>query len=148
VVYRSGALIVDDDAETEPAQWLEDPRRPSGRPGTRLPHIMLRRDNSPVSTLDLADAGFVLIAGQRGHGWIEVAQQSVVARSIRLNAVRVAPEADVQDPSGAFAAGVGIDAEGAVLIRPDGVIAWRSKGGHGAAAAKLDEVLRRVIGIG
>ena len=34
---------------------------------------------------------------------------------------------DVKDPGGEFTAGVGISAEGAILVRPDGFVAWRSE---------------------
>ena len=51
------------------AALLEDPRNPSGRPGTRVPHIMLQRNGVPVSTHDLPENGFALLAGAGGRNW-------------------------------------------------------------------------------
>ena len=123
---------------------LEDPHRPSGRPGTRVPHIMLRRRRDSVSTLDLADHGFALLAGEEGRGWTEAAR-ALAATGIPLTAYRIGPGADLEDPEECFAATVGIRAGGALLLRPDGVIAWRAPGPRSEARGELDTVIRRVL---
>ena len=103
---------------------LDDPHHPTGRPGARVPHVMLEQDGAPVSTLDLAGGGFALLTGTHGKPWADAA-----ARSNRpLRAWRAGPDGDVTDPGGEFEAALGIGTEGAVLLRPDGVIGWRSTG--------------------
>jgi 2-polyprenyl-6-methoxyphenol hydroxylase-like FAD-dependent oxidoreductase len=123
---------------------LEDPHRPSGRPGTRVPHVMLRRGSVSVSTLDLADHGFAVLADAEGRGWINAAS-ALAAAGIPLTAYRIGPGADLEDPYDRFAETVGIRAGGALLLRPDGVIAWRATASSRDARAELDTVIRRVL---
>nr|BFE81751.1 hypothetical protein GCM10020093_043520 [Planobispora longispora] len=45
---------------------LEDPREPTGRPGSRAPHVVLEREGGTISAHDLFGSGFVLLAGAGG----------------------------------------------------------------------------------
>jgi 2-polyprenyl-6-methoxyphenol hydroxylase-like FAD-dependent oxidoreductase len=110
-VYRSTAVIPD--GEDEGAQ-VEPPEQPSGRPGTRLPHLWIDRGDARISTLDLAGDGFVLLAGRDGESWIAAAER------LGLTAHRI-HEDDVR-------AAVGVANDGALLLRPDAVVGWRSRG--------------------
>jgi hypothetical protein len=101
---------------------------------------MLERDGAPVSTLDLAGRGFALLAGAGGKPWVEAAASA----NLPLRAWRIAPDGDLADPGGAFASSHGIGAEGAVLLRPDGVIGWRSVGPDADPGATVDAVMRRL----
>jgi len=136
--YRSAAVIAeagDDGALTE------DPRQMRGRPGTRLPHVVVGRDGVPVSTIDLAGTGFALFAGRDGEAWAAAARQAWAAAGVPC-AVHWAGEA-LHDPGGALPAALGISPGGAVLVRPDGVVAWRS------AAPPADDapaIMARVAG--
>ena len=47
-------------------------------------------------------------------------------------------------PDGQFEHTLGIGAEGALVLRPDGVIGWRTRGAHADPRRRLDEVLRRL----
>lgn len=123
-VYRSHAVLSEDDD----AALVEAPETPSGRPGTRMPHLWLEEG---VSTLDLAGDGFVMLAGPDGQGWIEAAKAAGLACH-RL------------PPAAGRAAGIGAD--GALLLRPDGVIAWRSKRGAPDALRLLADVVREIEG--
>jgi len=141
-VYRSTAILGEGEGRRDDA-LLEDPHRPSGRPGTRVPHVMLRRDAGPVSTHDLPENGFVLLAGTGGHRWTEAAAAAAAAGA-PLRVFRVAPDGDLADPDSRFEETMGIGAAGALLLRPDGVIGWRAVGPHPAPRARLDEVMRRL----
>jgi 2-polyprenyl-6-methoxyphenol hydroxylase-like FAD-dependent oxidoreductase len=70
-IYRS-AGVVDPPAAASDGP-LEDPREPTGRPGTRAPHLPLDRDGASISTHDLFGAGFVLLTGPDGRAWCEAA---------------------------------------------------------------------------
>ncbi|MGH7095586.1 MAG: hypothetical protein ACREFB_18895, partial [Stellaceae bacterium] len=48
-------------------------------------------------------------------------------------------------PEGAWPAAYGVAADGAVLVRPDGYVGWRSRGGDGGAGA-LSAALDRILG--
>jgi hypothetical protein len=56
----------------------------------------------------------------------------------------VAPDAQLVDPQGRFETTAGIGGEGAVVVRPDGVIAWRSIGGNADADTCLEDVVSRL----
>jgi len=142
-VYCSDAILDGEEEKPSAPALLEDPRKPSGSPGTRVPHIMLRRNGVAVSTLDLPETGFVLLSGVGGRHWTE-AGCALAAAGILLKAHRIAPDGDLADPDGRFEKTVGIGAQGALLLRPDGVIGWRTRGPHADPHARLDEVMRRL----
>lgn len=142
-VYHSDA-IVDEDEQRSATALLEDPHNPSGRPGTRVPHIMLQRNGLPVSTHDLPENGFALLAGAGGRNWVEAANALAAGAGLPLTPRRIAADGDLADPDGRFEKSVGIGAQGALLLRPDGVIGWRTRGAHADPRARLDEVMRRL----
>jgi hypothetical protein len=82
------------------------PSEVRGQPGTRAPHVALGPDRS---TLDLFGRGFALLRAGTG-GW---APPGVEAHAI--------------DADG-FADAYGLSAGGACLVRPDGIVGWRSRG--------------------
>ncbi len=141
-VYSSDAIL-DEGQGRSAAALLEDPHNPSGRPGTRVPHIMLQRNGVPVSTHDLAKNGFALLAGAGGRGWTEAAH-ALAAAGIPLKAHGIVPDGDLADPAGRLEKTVGIGTQGALLLRPDGVIGWRTAGSHPDPRARLEEVMKQL----
>ncbi len=133
--YRSAAIFTEADDD---GAVTEDPRQMRGRPGTRLPHVMLERDGERVSSIDLVDSGFALFAGPLAGPWVEAAGHA--ARDAHLGCQVFQAGATVGDPEGALCDAVGISPSGAVLVRPDGVVAWRSA----AAAADARPTMARV----
>jgi hypothetical protein len=53
---------------------------------------------------------------------------------------------ELADVSGQWLSRYGIEADGAVLVRPDGHIAWRSTSAAADATATLEQVVSRVAG--
>ncbi|MFJ3335885.1 FAD-dependent oxidoreductase [Streptomyces sp. NPDC086766] len=149
--YRSTAVVPEPGAEELPAP--ADPRTLRGRAGTRAPYVVLARDGAPVPTLDLFGGGFVLLAGERGGEWLTAAVAASSALGLKVTARRVVPgtgggSGTLADPDGHWAERYGgLAPEGAVLVRPDGVVAWRSPGADpaGEEAAALTAVLRTVL---
>ncbi|TLG75532.1 methanobactin biosynthesis FAD monooxygenase MbnF [Methylocystis sp. B8] len=121
--YRSDVIIADEDDD---GALVEDPFRPSGAPGTRLAHVWLRRGEETVSSHDLIGRDFMLFVGPDGGDWMEAAQRVGLRSRTPLGVCRVG--FDVHDPEGLFLPRLGVSPEGALLVRPDGYIAWRSKG--------------------
>jgi putative polyketide hydroxylase len=120
-VYRSPAIMSEDDVE----RGSEDPRESLGRPGSRAPHLWIEKGGHRISTLDLFGHGFALLTGPAGTAWADAARTA--ARDITgltLDAYVVG--ADVRDPSGQVPTAYGIGETGAVLVRPDGFVAWRA----------------------
>ena len=64
---------------------------------------------------------------------------------VPLAAYRVAVDGDLVDADEAFAASYGTGRAGAVLLRPDGFVAWRATAADPDAAAAFDRVLRTVL---
>lgn len=152
--YRSAAVVPEPGAEAPPA--AADPRTLRGEPGTRAPYAVLTRDDGPLATLDLFGDGFVLLAGARGREWMSAAAGASARLGVRLTARRVVRgtgdgAGTLADPDGHWAERYGgIGPEGAVLVRPDGVVAWRSRGTDpaGEETAALTAVLRTVLARG
>ena len=139
VAYESAAVLSDG---TPPAE-VADPITqyvPSARPGCRAPHVWLVRDGARISTIDLFGRGFVLLAGARGAAWRDAA----VGFDIRAYAVG----GEVIDPEGLWQTTYGVDDDGAVLVRPDGHVAWRSRSGVDEPGPVLRHALDRILARG
>ena len=139
VCYDSGALVRGSHDEPPVAEV----RRfsPSGCPGARLPHAWLARQAGRASLLDLVPLdGFLLIAGPDAADW-HAAATSLVDRpvtALRLDEALV-PELDT------WLTQAGIGRCGALLVRPDQHVAWRSAEACASASAVLAEVFQRVL---
>ncbi|MBT2186847.1 FAD-dependent monooxygenase [Sphingobium nicotianae] len=107
--YHSGAVCEGDAGD----DLTENPENPSGAPGTRLPHVWLHRNGLRISTLDLVGRDFMLLAAPQAEAWIDAAKQ---VEAIDMHRITEPAVADM----------LGIASQGALLIRPDGVVAWRT----------------------
>jgi putative polyketide hydroxylase len=114
--YRSAAIVADGDPSSSPVVL-------DGRPGTRVPHAWITRDGARLSTLDLVARDFVLLTA--GDAWTTAAAAANVALH-RVDSV---------------AGPLGLGDGGALLVRPDGFVAWRART---PAADALRDVIRRL----
>ncbi|GAB3502751.1 FAD-dependent oxidoreductase [Amycolatopsis cihanbeyliensis] len=134
------------------AALVEDPRDPTGRPGTRAPHLWLSRTEGKMSTVDLWATGLVLLAGPGGAAWVEAAEAVARRDTLPLTPYRIGGDAPrgtpfLADPDRRWARSFGAGDSGAVLIRPDGFIAWRAPDAPGPhAVTTLEDALREVLG--
>jgi 2-polyprenyl-6-methoxyphenol hydroxylase-like FAD-dependent oxidoreductase len=122
----------------------ENPRDSKGRPGTRAPHLWLQRDGREISTLDLFGRNFTLLAGPEGEPWCPSARDASRKLGIAIDIHRV-DAGEIIDPAGAFPGAHGISRSGAVLVRPDGFVAWRAKTAAGASADQVSATLASVL---
>ena len=99
---------------------------PDARSGSRAPHAWLSIGEERISTLDLFGRELVLVTAGNGTAWRDAAARLAATgceAPIRVRAIgRWLGDAD-----GAFARSYGLADGGAVVVRPDGVIAWRSE---------------------
>ena len=98
--------------------------RPVGAPRRPRAACLARaRRASALSTIDLF--GFVLLAGRRGTAWVRAARQLASDMGLTLGAHTIG-DGEIEDADGQWHAAYGVDEDGAVLVRPDGYVAWRS----------------------
>ncbi|MEU7059001.1 FAD-dependent monooxygenase [Streptomyces sp. NPDC046197] len=152
--YRYGAVVGADPAQ----EVVPEGMRLTGDPGSRAPHMWLRRSGERISTLDLYERSMVLLSDAQGNGGWHAAALRVAGAGgdgVRLEAYRVGAGAGAEltcvadGPGGQEAADWarvhGTTADGAVLVRPDGFVAWRSPGAVPDPEATLRQVLAAVL---
>ena len=140
--YRSSAIAGDVngvDAEGGGAV-CEHPDELRGRPGSRAPHVVLRRDGDTISALDLFGRRFVVLAGPDGDAWCAAAAAAAAALGIPIDTYRLGR--DLEDVEGRFLESYGLTAAGAVIVRPDGFVAFRVPG---APAGNATDSLRHAL---
>jgi putative polyketide hydroxylase len=129
--YQSSAVVPDGTPPVAVANPVTD-YVPSARPGGRAPHAVLKRNGAQVSTIDLLGKGFVLLAAAKGKAWSDAARKLGVTAH------------DAGD--GDWAAAYGVDETGAVLVRPDGYVGWRSASMAPDPAAVLGAAMAGILG--
>ena len=145
--YAEGAIV--DDDQTPQAEPLESIRlyQPSTRPGHPLPHAFVEYAGRRTSTAELVGAGrFLLIAGEDGHAWCEAAAKLAEDTAIALDAVRIGVlSGDYIDIRCAWLKQREIGGQGALLVRPDRYIAWRSLGRVDNPYMELRNVFSQIL---
>ncbi|OPG04955.1 monooxygenase [Streptomyces sp. GKU 895] len=143
--YPRGAVIgTDPDAPVVPERF-----ELSGEPGSRAPHLAVRHRGERISTLDLYEKSFVLLSdADHPSGWHEAAVRVAASMSVPLTSYRVGSSSDAElTPEGEtdWAAAHGTTPAGAVLVRPDGFVAWRAAGADPDAESVLRDALRTLL---
>ncbi|MGM2817395.1 FAD-dependent oxidoreductase [Bacillus cereus group sp. Bce001] len=135
--YCSEAII--DDSVTPHRM---DSVKLNGRPGTRAPHFFGTYDGKEISILDLLGNDFVLLTIAENRTWAECVQNVSSTLGINIKFYSVGLRGDFIAQEDIFSKLYGIENGGAVLIRPDGFIGWRSE----KEVVNLDVVLEEVMG--
>lgn len=141
--YESAAVIPDGSAPPV----VGDPVTqyvPSATPGRRAPHVWLERNGEQISTIDLLGGRFVLLAGEKGQGWYDAAMRIASSERPEL-AAYVIGGSDIADPDAAWLNAYELEPDGAVLVRPDGYVCWRSRSGTAEPSKTLAEAIDRVL---
>jgi 2,4-dichlorophenol 6-monooxygenase len=125
--YDSAAIVSDGSARPEPARDPELYYQPSTVPGSRLPHAWVGGRAGKVSTLDLAPfSRFTLITGISGEAWADAADKVARDLSVPIEAVVIGPGREITDIYYDWARLCEVAEDGAILVRPDKHIGWRS----------------------
>lgn len=125
---------------------------PTTRPGHRLPHAWIIQDGKVISTHDLIKgnikskvgsgesegrADFVLITDEDGEKWVDAVgeigeTETTILKNVNIATAQIRAR-DITRPKGlcldqddAWAGLKQVGAGGAVLVRPDNFVAWRS----------------------
>jgi len=146
--YQSAAIVDDGSPEVTPARDPQLYYQPTTRPGARVPHVRLERDGVPVSSLDLVDdLGFALLTGVGGQAWSRAAAEASARVGVPVRVHVIGGQDGVTDPYGEWAALREVETTGAVLVRPDRHVAWRSMRYAPDRAARLTAVLEQLLGL-
>jgi len=156
--YRSDAVIPDadyiDDGEID-----IDPRVSFALPGTRAPHVEILINGKLGSTIDLYGERFVLLTSHYGEKWKSIAYKVATALNIELDFRLIETPGSsatyvdlpihrdkISSPfTLPFSEAYGITPDGAVLVRPDGYVAWREKSCTENSENNLKEAMSRVL---
>lgn len=145
--YTSQAIIADGTSSSKGIwrQLLSGTLGLDGRPGTRAPHVWVEYQGQRISTLDMFGKSFVLLAGPDGTAWSRAAETLAARLDIDLIAHCVGPAGDLFDQKSQWKSRAGISAHGAVLIRPDGFVAWRAREQPPDILQELEHVLTHML---
>jgi putative polyketide hydroxylase len=113
-----------------------------GRRWHRRPARAASLAGAGLSTLDLFDGRLTLLTGPDGDPWRTAARRA--GADVPLTVVALGT--DVPDRHGRYLHDLGIEAGGAVLVRPDGHVSWRMTRTPTDAHADLTDAVARTLG--
>ncbi|KAI4732023.1 hypothetical protein E4T49_00115 [Aureobasidium sp. EXF-10728] len=137
--YTTGAFVRQENADSD--KGYEDPYKPYVLPGGRLPHVALESSGKTLSSLDLIKQNFVLFTVQKDSPWLEAAQKQCISVDCHV----IGSTEMYRDRDGIAQATWKLAEGEALLVRPDGIIAWRSGGRPGACADALKTALDTIL---
>ena len=145
--YESEAIVSDGTPAPEPIEEIRV-YEPSTRPGSPLPHAWIDDEDGerrPIKDL-IAPGRFLLIAGEEGGDWCEAARELADEAGLPIDALCIGHlDGDLYDPRCMWLRNRGIDPDGAVLVRPDRFVGWRSRGASEDPAGALADALGRIL---
>ncbi|RUM22099.1 2,4-dichlorophenol 6-monooxygenase [Rhizobium vallis] len=145
--YKSSAVATD--ARPEPA-FTQNPElhfEQTTWPGARLPHAWLfGKGNRKTSTLDLCGHGkFTLLTGIGGRAWVDAVETLSTELGLPIATHVIGPRQTWQDHYGDWARACEVGDAGAILVRPDHHVAWRSEGLAADPVVELRRVLTTIL---
>jgi len=141
--YVSGAVVPDgtEVVVSGVAEYL-----PTARPGARAPHSWVRLRGERISTIDVYDGGFVLLTGPDNTGWVAAADQVRAELSVPVKVLGLGTDLmPIDELVDELLRRYGLDPSGAVLVRPDGFVGFRSISRPDDEQKALIEALRRIL---
>jgi 2,4-dichlorophenol 6-monooxygenase len=145
--YASAAIVADGTPEPESPDDIRV-YVPGTRPGSPLPHAWIDDEQGGRRPMkDLVQPGrFLLIAGEDGQAWCDAAAEFAAANGVPLDALRIGHiDGDLFDPRCSWLRARGIAADGALLVRPDRFVAWRSLGAAENPSGELAAAFQAIL---
>ncbi|MGE0220663.1 FAD-dependent monooxygenase [Mycolicibacterium sp.] len=143
--HYAGGAVVPDGSPPPAVDPMGTTYQATTRPGHRLPHAWISRDSRRISTLDLpgTSGDLLLITGADGDPWAVAAAAAAAKYDIRIAVVRIG--GDYPDSVGLWALVREIADDGAILVRPDHHVAWRSPAAADDAVDQLTVAVGTVL---
>lgn len=144
--YEQGAVIPDG-SPPPPREPLRDVYHPTTRPGHVLPHAWIERAGRVLSTHDLTGSAgsFVLIVGPKAERWRDAAAAVAEKLSVPISTVSIGVGAEFTAADDRWLRVRDITDEGAILVRPDNHVGWRSRGTGANPADELAGAIGRIL---
>ena len=117
-----------------PSEW-------AGQPGVRAPHLWVSKEGRRISTIDLFGQGFVLLSADAC--WIAAAKAVASNFGVDIDTVHIGSNVLFPEPE-MLEVHFGIAPDGASLIRPDGVVAWRSSTMASSPEEELESAFKQI----
>ncbi|RAO40447.1 2,4-dichlorophenol 6-monooxygenase [Micromonospora saelicesensis] len=116
----------------------------TGQPGSRAPHGWVDQDGARVSTIDVLTEGWTLATAPGDDAWLAAAEAVSAETGLPIKALTAGPGGDLAD-DGSWLASCGVGPGGALLVRPDGIVAFRSAGPVDDQAQTLTAALATIL---
>jgi 2-polyprenyl-6-methoxyphenol hydroxylase-like FAD-dependent oxidoreductase len=139
--YRSTTIV----GAGQSDEMVIAPQLLRAQPGTRAPHVWLLQGEQRISSLDLFGERMVLIAGPAGSDWISALDVLGEPWPDRVTGYLLGT--DIRDAEDSFVRAYDLQDNGAVLVRPDGFVAWRSPGPAADSVCALADALTQITGL-
>jgi hypothetical protein len=146
------AVYVDDEDIMSPPGFDKDPvlhYQPSTYPGCRVPHAWLNTivPAKRISTIDLTGHGnFTLLTGIGGRkAWAQAGAKIMENLQVPIVVYSIGYLEDYEDVYLDWARLREVEENGAVLVRPDRVVGWRSKSLPVLCEGKLFKVMCKLL---
>ncbi|MDX1873264.1 FAD-dependent monooxygenase [Mycolicibacterium sp. 120266] len=145
--YESSAVVSDGTPRPLPSRDPDLYYEASTVPGSHLPHAWVGDNRRRLAMMDLAPySGFTLITGIAGEAWEAAAASAAHELDVPLTCVIIGPGRAVTDLYYDWAKLREVEESGALLVRPDKYIAWRSRCLPDDPEASLRAALAGVLG--
>ena len=145
--YASAAIVPDGSTPPLPARDADLYYELSTVPGSHLPHAWVGDSMRKLAMLDLAPyTQWTLITGIAGEAWENAAEKVAQEFAVPLTAVVIGPGREVTDLYYDWARLREVEEGGALLVRPDKHIAWRSTDLPGDPEGALRAALASILG--
>jgi 2,4-dichlorophenol 6-monooxygenase len=145
--FYESAAIVPDGPLPEPARDPDLYYEMSTVPGSHLPHAWVGDTMTRVAMMDLAPYDrFTLLTGIAGEAWATVADTVARELGVPLRAVVIGPGREVGDLYYDWATLREVDESGALLVRPDKHVAWRSMSMPEDPETALRTAMEQILG--
>jgi 2,4-dichlorophenol 6-monooxygenase len=146
--YADSPAVLGDGSPAPPRDPTGFEYVPVARPGHRMPHAWLERYGEALSTHHLMRPGrFLLLAGDAGAPWAQAASTVASELGLELYAERIGPSAELRDAHDEWKNVRGHGDDGAVLVRPDGHVAFRAPAGAADPTSVLRGAFQQTLSI-